>query len=96
MPAVVEVEPPKLSPQETLETKVAPPGDGGVRCPKCHWKPGDDDRWACVCEHVWNTFATHGRCPGCGKQWHETQCLHCGEWSPHEAWYVDETVSFSA
>jgi len=96
VPATVELEPPKKLPQHAPETQPAHTHNGGIRCPKCHWKPGDADRWVCNCEHVWNTFQTHGRCPQCGKQWLETQCLNCGEWSPHEAWYVDETVSFSA
>ena len=24
------------------------------------------------------------------RQWHDTQCLSCGAWSPHEQWYFDE------
>ena len=92
MAIAVEVEPPKWEPGKAT----TPPGEGKIQCPKCHWKPSESDRWACTCEHSWNTFETHGRCPGCGKQWTQTQCLHCGDWSPHEDWYVDDIAGFSA
>jgi hypothetical protein len=26
-------------------------------------------------------------CPGCGKQWADTQCLACHQFSPHKHWY---------
>jgi hypothetical protein len=67
-------------------------GGGGrrIRCPRCGWEPGRDDRWTCTCLHVWNTFDTGGVCPGCGHTWDETQCLRCQAWSPHIDWYVDE------
>ena len=67
-------------------------GRGRIRCPKCGWEPGRSDTWACTCLHVWNTFDTHGECPACRKQWLETQCLRCNEWSLHDAWYVHEDV----
>jgi hypothetical protein len=60
-----------------------------LRCPKCAWEPKETDVWSCVCFCVWNTFLTAGVCPACGRQWSETQCHHCGEWSPHLAWYED-------
>jgi hypothetical protein len=73
---------------------------GGIRCPRCGWRPADDSRWACVwgdgpeprfqaCGTVWNTFATRGRCPGCRHQWRWTSCLECEEWSLHEDWYEE-------
>lgn len=60
-----------------------------IYCPKCKWRPGAEDRWICrpFCGTVWNTFWTRGICPGCSYQWHNTQCLACGQFSPHEAWY---------
>jgi len=64
--------------------------DGGrIRCPKCQWEPARSDRWRCSpgCDEVWNTFETRGRCPGCNKQWTETVCLRCNEWSRHDDWY---------
>jgi hypothetical protein len=59
-----------------------------VRCPKCHWYPGERARWGCSCRHLWNTFSTAGRCPSCHFQWTTTVCHRCGEVSPHDAWYV--------
>jgi hypothetical protein len=61
-----------------------------IRCPKCRWQPGRDDRWMCGCGHQWNTFDTRGICPGCDAKWRDTQCLRCQEWSPHEDWYGDD------
>jgi len=67
--------------------------DGGrIRCPKCQWEPARTDRWCCFpgCGHTWNTFETHARCPGCNKQWADTECLRCHEESPHDDWYVTD------
>ena len=64
-----------------------------IRCPRCAWEPGRDDRWMCSCLHVWNTFDTRGVCPACGHEWSETQCLRCGEWSKHDDWYAEEPDS---
>lgn len=61
-----------------------------IYCPRCGWQPDRDSRWGCVCLHAWNTFETSGRCPNCDRQWKDTQCLSCHEWSPHEQWYHDK------
>jgi hypothetical protein len=61
-----------------------------IRCPKCSWQPQRSDQWACTCLFAWNTFETGGRCPACQRQWHDTQCLECFEWSAHLDWYVLE------
>jgi hypothetical protein len=60
-----------------------------IYCPKCGWKPAPEDRWSCEpqCGTVWNTFWTRGMCPGCSKQWSDTQCLACHQFSPHRQWY---------
>jgi hypothetical protein len=58
-----------------------------IRCPRCAWEPDRHDLWTCVCLHSWNTFDTEGLCPACGRQWAETQCQRCKEWSPHAEWY---------
>jgi hypothetical protein len=63
---------------------------GRIRCPQCGWRPSRHDKWQCSCRHVWNTFDTRGRCPSCGKQWLDTQCPRCTQWSAHEAWYTRE------
>jgi len=68
-------------------------GDSGgaygprIRCPLCGWQPRAEDRWSCLCGHVWNTFDTGGVCPGCLHEWKVTQCLACGRFSPHSDWY---------
>jgi hypothetical protein len=75
---------------------------GHIRCPQCRWQPEAGSRWCCACEHTpepwfdacgttWNTFLTHGTCPGCSHQWHWTSCLHCGQWSLHDDWYEDDS-----
>jgi len=81
----------------TLEpTTSTESGEGGgplgprIRCPLCGWQPTKDDRWACKCLHVWNTFDTGGVCPSCLYQWKDTQCLKCGRFSPHSQWYSSE------
>ena len=71
-----------------------------IRCPRCGWRPLPSSRWCCDgfdtpesfegCGTVWNTFATGGRCPGCGHRWLWTSCLHCAEWSPHDDWYASD------
>jgi hypothetical protein len=60
-----------------------------IYCPKCSWRPAAEDRWACEprCDTLWNTFWTRGLCPGCRKQWGDTQCLACKAFSPHRQWY---------
>ena len=63
-----------------------------INCPKCGWEPDESCRWVCdVCRTKWNTFETHGKCPGCGKIFVETQCLssRCWQISPHADWYQE-------
>ena len=75
-------------------------GKSRIRCPRCEWQPPPSTLWACEsygtpepyfggCGTLWNTFATGGKCPGCGHQWQWTSCPHCHEWSPHEDWYEE-------
>ena len=73
----------------TRETRLFEPDFLKIRCPRCRWQPGRQDRWYCEpgCLHHWNTFETGGICPRCGKEWEETACLRCGEWSRHADWY---------
>ena len=63
----------------------------GIRCPACKWRPTREDTWSCSpgCGEVWNTFQTHGECPGCQRRWPSTQCTRCGVWSDHDAWYEE-------
>ena len=62
-----------------------------IRCPRCAWQPSAQDRWYCApgCSCQWNTFATAGVCPQCEKEWAQTACLSCHQWSPHADWYTD-------
>lgn len=73
-------------------SKESPPRGHGprIRCPRCGWEPGRDSLWSCSCSHAWNTFDTSGRCPACGREWAETQCLRCHQWSPHRDWYEED------
>jgi len=74
------------------EPKIQEPvqGTSGIRCPRCHWTPREEDTWGCSCGNFWNTFDTGGICPACMKQWTSTQCPRCGEWSAHSDWYPVE------
>lgn len=58
-----------------------------VACPQCSYQPADDDVWQCDCGHLWNTFATKGRCPACSKTHDTTACPACDAASEHNAWY---------
>ncbi|MGA8053878.1 MAG: hypothetical protein WCA12_08460 [Burkholderiales bacterium] len=60
-----------------------------IYCPHCAWRPAPEDRWLCApgCGTVWNTFWTRGLCPGCARQWEDTQCLSCRKVSAHRKWY---------
>lgn len=71
---------------------------GRIRCPFCEWTPERGSRWYCStcpepegflggCGAMWNTFDTHGLCPGCSHQWIWTSCHACYKWSLHEDWY---------
>jgi len=60
-----------------------------IYCPHCAYRPQAEDRWECTpgCGTLWNTFWTAALCPGCGHLWPDTECLVCGEISPHQDWY---------
>ena len=81
-------EPTRVRVPDVDERPVRGAGGAQIRCPRCAWEPGPDDRWTCSCLHTWNTFDTRGVCPACTRRWLETQCLRCLVWSPHDAWYV--------
>ena len=86
-------DPDRVRAPDPTETPGHRQGRNRIRCPRCAWQPSRNDRWMCICLHVWNTFDTRGLCPGCGRQWTETQCLRCAQWSPHDEWYEDEPES---
>jgi len=62
-----------------------------IACPLCGSAPPRGYVWICFpgCETQWDTFATAGRCTGCGRQWTHTQCPNCRRLTPHEQWYRD-------
>jgi hypothetical protein len=56
-------------------------------CPACGKSPPLGPAWACgQCGTKFDTFATGGRCPRCGEQYHETACGACGQRSPFGQW----------
>jgi Zn-dependent protease with chaperone function len=67
-----------------------------VSCPRCLWKPKGGELWTCTCGHHWDTFATRGTCPRCGKRWGVTVCLRCHQASAHDSWYADEREALIA
>lgn len=89
-------------PAPTSESRIDEhPDFNRIRCPLCKWRPKPTHRWFCApcdqpefflagCGTRWNTFATRGRCPGCGHQWRWTACLNCAGWSLHQEWYVSK------
>jgi hypothetical protein len=44
--------------REVEKEKSRVPSDPRIRCRQCGWTPRKDDRWACECRHLWNTFDT--------------------------------------
>lgn len=60
-----------------------------IFCPKCKYVPSPSDFWVCepACGWMWHTFDTCGVCPQCGKNWEDTQCPKCTDWSRHADWY---------
>lgn len=62
----------------------------GITCPLCGEAPYIGVQWECGpdgCGHPFDTFETRGKCPKCKAQFSATECLNCGRWSPHHAWY---------
>lgn len=74
-----------------LESSQSPRGARpDVACPGCGYRPTAADRWVCApdgCGHVWDTFGTGARCPGCGARFAWTVCPRCARTFAHRAWY---------
>ncbi len=59
-----------------------------IACPKCDWEPDGHAHWVCDhCATRFDTFETTAICPNCKKQFEDTQCISCTEFSPHLDWY---------
>jgi len=60
-----------------------------IYCPKCKWEPPRAALWECleVCGCLFDTFETGGTCPECHEKFEHTQCIMCGQFSPHREWY---------
>lgn len=63
------------------------PRRGGFACPRCSAPPPMGALWACACRERFDTFATGGRCPKCGRSFQNTSCTECGQPSPHASFY---------
>jgi Zn-dependent protease len=56
-------------------------------CPACGQSPPAGDYWTCGrCQTRFDTFTHLGRCPGCGGQAVDTQCVHCHARHPITRW----------
>jgi Zn-dependent protease len=63
------------------------------RCPGCGKSPPRGEFWQCEhCVTRFDTFATRGRCPGCGAWYLETACPHCHALHHVDVWYRPEDV----
>lgn len=61
-----------------------------IACPKCSWEPDGQAYWQCDhCATQFDTFETTAICPGCKKQFKDTQCIDCRKLSPHLDWYLN-------
>jgi hypothetical protein len=66
-----------------------------IQCPKCRTRPKplgwfSFQSWVCdKCNHSFDTFKFHGKCPKCQHQHKETMCLTCEEVSNHLDFYPE-------
>jgi Zn-dependent protease len=68
-----------FSQARSLSSLAAPARHQDVHCPSCGESPPCADLWNCdACGRKFDTFATGGRCPQCGKGFGWTSCPLCG------------------
>ena len=63
---------------------------GDIACPACGFSPSAGMLWLCApdgCGAMFDTFATHARCPQCEAHFQWTACPVCQKATAHEAWY---------
>jgi Zn-dependent protease len=64
------------------------PRNPDAACPSCGAHPLQGDVWVCdQCSTRFDTFAHRGVCPGCGKQFLETECIDCLRGHPITEWF---------
>jgi Zn-dependent protease len=80
-----------LKQARTLAAMAAAPRRTGVACPSCGAAPPVGDFWLCPCRKRFDTFATHGVCPHCGRTFGVMACGECQRPSPYEAYYSPTT-----
>ena len=64
-----------------------------ITCPGCGNSPPAAPLWRCACGVAFDTFATGGICPQCGRPFTVTACPHCGQAFPFEQWHGVTSVS---
>jgi Zn-dependent protease len=65
----------------------------GCACPACEKSPPRGQFWMCEhCQSKFDTFATRGRCPGCGAWFLETTCPHCHATNHIDGWFKPDVV----
>jgi Zn-dependent protease len=74
-----------------LGAMAAAPKRDGFACPRCKAAPPVGDFWRCACGQMFDTFATRGRCPRCGRTFQVTACNNCSQPGPHTAFYPPGT-----
>jgi Zn-dependent protease len=69
------------------------PRRDGFACPVCLQRPVLGPRWRCAqCLKPFDTFETFARCPHCGAEFPNTQCLDCGNSRPIAQWVTPPPV----
>jgi Zn-dependent protease len=69
-----------------LSAALSVPKHEQYHCPSCKQSPPAVPLWKCACGTQYDTFATGGACPACGRAFPATQCPRCGEAYPFALW----------
>jgi Zn-dependent protease len=65
------------------------PRHENFKCPSCRESPPAIPGWGCECGAHFDTFATGGACPQCGREFKVTMCPHCGRAFPFQQWLFE-------
>jgi Zn-dependent protease len=75
-----------------LARQEAAPRHSGFACPSCGSAPPRGEYWLCPkCRKGFDTFLSHGVCPGCGTAYSETACPDCRGTRPIGEWVLTKT-----